>query len=73
MAATAQQIIDAIDDAIYNWADKPVSITTLGGRSKTYRNLKELIEARREYASLLRTSGGATGFQIHHVEAGGST
>lgn len=71
--ATPAEIIAAIDDAILAWCDKPVSITTTGGRSKTYRSLKELIDARSAYASLLRTQAGGVGFQIHHIQPGGTT
>lgn len=66
-------IIAAIDTAIENWCDKPISISTTGGRSKTYRSLTELVDARQAYASLLRTQSGGVGYQIHHVKAGGST
>jgi hypothetical protein len=66
-------IIAAIDAAIESWCDKPISISTTGGRSKTYRSLKELIEARQAYSSLLRTQSGGSGYQIHRVEAGGPT
>ena len=66
-------IIAAIDAAILAWCDKPISITTTGGRSKTYRSLKELTEARQAYASLSSTQSGGTGYQIHRVQAGGPT
>ena len=64
-------IIAAIDAAIENWCDKPISLT-INNRTVTYRSLTELIKARQEYASLLRTQSGGVGFQIHHIEAGGA-
>ena len=70
MAATPQQIIDAIDDAILVWADQPVSIS-ISGRSKTYRTLNELLEARRHYVNMLRTGSGSVAFQMHRIELGG--
>jgi len=66
-----QSIITAIDTAIENWVDKPVTLA-IEGRSTTYRSLTELLEARKYYANLLRTQSGGVGFQIHHFEAGGA-
>ena len=66
---TYQTIIDAIDAAITAWVGDPVSMTFAGG-TVTYRSLTELIEARRHYASLLRTSGGGVAFQLHRIKAG---
>lgn len=63
-------IIAAIDSAIENWAGRPASVT-VSGKTIVYRTLADLVAARKVYASQLRTSGGAVGFQQHHIKAGG--
>ena len=63
-------IIAAIDSAIEKWAGRPVSVT-VNGKTSVYRSLVELTAARSYYASLVSTSGGAVGFQLHRIKAGG--
>jgi len=69
MAADYQAIVDAIDTAIENWVEKPVSIS-VSDFSITYRSLRELIEARRHYAKLAITKKTGRGFTITNLKAG---
>jgi len=71
MATSYQEIIDVIDEHIKEWAGEPVS-TVVNGRTTTWRSLEELTKARTYYANLLRTQGGAVGFQMHHIQSGGT-
>jgi hypothetical protein len=71
---SAQTIIDAIDAAIAAWADKPVTLSN-NGRTTTYRSLRELIEARRYYASLAASAATTptTGsLRITRLSSGGT-
>lgn len=72
MSASYTTILATIDDAINNWAGKAVHITSASGRSITYRNLKELIDARKYYAGLAAKANNAKGFTITHLKSGGS-
>lgn len=67
--ASYTSIIAAIDDAIADWAGKPISIST-SGRSTTYRSLDELLKARRYYAQLAANSAGGKPFRISHLKSG---
>ena len=49
-------ILAAIDEAIKQWAGKPIMITSESGRSVKYRSLKELTDARKNYAILAAQS-----------------
>jgi len=64
-------IIAAIDTAIENWAGTPMTLAE-SGRSVTYRSLRELLDARRYYASLSVSDRNSKGFTIHHLKAGGA-
>ena len=72
MATNYQDIIDTIDAAILAWAGEPVT-STVFGRVTTWRSLEELTAARSYYANLLRTRGGSVGFQMHHIQPGGTS
>lgn len=54
--ATYAEIIEKIDDAIFNWIGEPVRLSH-DGKSTEYRELSDLIEARKYYARLAAGSG----------------
>lgn len=66
--ATYAEIIAAIDDAILNWIGEPVRMSH-NGKSVEYRELSDLIKARKYYVRLAAASG--RGFKISKF-AGGS-
>lgn len=72
MATTPADIIATLDEAINTWAGEPLSLS-IRGRTTTYRSLSELTTARSYYANLLRSTGGAHAFQVHRIQAGGSS
>jgi len=55
VSTAPQDIIDALDAAILDWADKPVTLNATG-KSVTYRTLAELVKARQYYAQLVAGS-----------------
>jgi len=64
-------IITAIDVAILSWVGEPVVLTEQG-RSVTYRNLNQLLDARRYYAKLQLQINNKKPFRITHLKAGGA-
>jgi hypothetical protein len=66
MVANYQTIIDDINTAIAAGVSSPGKLTTRDGRTIEYRDLADLVAARKEYASLLaqQTKGGGKRFGI---------
>lgn len=71
MSIDYQTIIDAIDTAILNWADKPVRVSDSHGHDVTYRSLDELIRAREKYVALEIQQNNKRPFSIKKLKAGG--
>ncbi len=67
--ADNQAILDAIDAAILAGVSEPSSLT-VSGRTITYRNLKDLTDARSLYSNLLQATTGTVAFQLHNVRHG---
>ena len=60
MAKTAQEILDALDDAIYELTVNKVSSYKLGNREVTYHDLPELIRSRSYYQKQVNTGKEST-------------
>jgi hypothetical protein len=71
LVVSYQDIIDAIDAAILEWAGKPVQVASPAGGTITYRSLTELTAARREYSRLAAQSAGTGGPVFGKITAGG--
>ena len=68
--ASFAAIIASIDDAINNWANQPVTLTTAGGQTVTYRSLNELLAARKYYAQLAANQANSKPFKVSVLKAG---
>lgn len=51
-----KDIVAAIDEAVLNWAGRPITLRFADGRTNTYRTLDELVAARKYYAQLIAGS-----------------
>lgn len=67
--ASYAEIIAAIDDAILNWIDGPIRMSH-NGKSVEYRELSDLIKARKYYVKLQQASSGGRGFKISKFAGG---
>jgi len=68
--ATYAEIIAKIDDAIYDWIDKPVTISH-NNRTTTFRTLDELLQARAKYVKLQSVASSGGGLRFSNIKAGG--